>query len=137
MKSVHYLIIGCLLAFVLEPAIPLMASPSQSQRIHPRAQNPIISKTAISHIKDRHWSTNSGSNSKFYPSTTEEKLKQMVSQAYHSNNAWKRSETNPDRLIKDYSFKKPIGKSYTGKLIKNLRIVSDKQGNIVTAYPRN
>lgn len=95
-----------------------------------------ISPSALSHIKDRHWhNANQGVNtSHFSQSMTDKKLNRLATKTI--NKGSQRSSTHGQgRSTHQYSFNKPIGTTTTGQKAHSLRVVTDSNSNIITAFP--
>jgi hypothetical protein len=104
--------------------------------LKPKAKQPSINGNTLRHINKRHAHNSTATDtSKFFPSTTDTKIKHLISTTYQSHDLWTPSKTNPNRLTKEHTFSKPIGKTTNGKPAKTLKIVSDKNGEIITAFP--
>lgn len=94
----------------------------------------VYNPNGLSHIKFRHWHTSNQNTSKFFKSMTEQKLKAVIAKTLCFGK--KGHSSNTHNKVKEYTFKKPIGLSNGGgKLLYTLRVVTNPNGEIVTAFP--
>lgn len=98
--------------------------------------NAAISQSAQAHIKQRHWyNASSGSKtSRFQRSMTTKKLDSLAQVAIKKGTA-RPSKHGQGRLTYQHRFKYPLGVNTNGSKAYSLRVVTDKKGNIITAFP--
>lgn len=97
---------------------------------------PKISSSALKHIKDRHWynAKQGAKTSHFSHSMTDKKLSRLAAKTI--NNGSQRPSTHGQgRNTHQYRFNKPIGTTTTGQKAHALRVVTDANKNVITAFP--
>ncbi|KAB1438075.1 hypothetical protein [Candidatus Galacturonibacter soehngenii] len=62
-------------------------------------------------------------------------IKKGINKALTSQDSKVTPSTNGRKLI-EYTYKNAIGKNSNGKPVNTIRVVVDKFGNVITAYPR-
>lgn len=117
------------------------ASRSTTKRVNQKAaktfkKNLNISSGAIKHIKERHWyNANQGNNtSHFSHSVTDQKLSKLAAVTIN-NGSKKPSKNGQGRSTYQYRFKKPIGTTGNGQKAHSMRVVTDANHNVITAFP--
>ncbi len=97
---------------------------------------PNITSSALSHIKDRHWhNANQGANtSHFSQNMTDKKLNRIAAKTINKGSQ-KPSTHGQDRSTHQYQFNKPIGTTTSGQKAYSLRVVTDSNNNVITAFP--
>lgn len=97
-----------------------------------------ISPSAIKHIQDRHWyNAKQGANtSHFNSSMTDQKLNQLATKTINEGSKMP-STHGQGRITHQYKFEKPVGTTSTGGKAHSLRVVTDAQNNVITAFPVN
>ena len=95
-----------------------------------------ISPSALSHIKDRHWhNASQGANtSHFSQSMTDKKLNRLATKTINKGSQ-RPSTHGQGRSTHQYTFNKPIGTTTTGQKAHALRVVTDANNNVITAFP--
>lgn len=95
-----------------------------------------ISPSALSHIKDRHWhNASQGANtSHFSQNMTDKKLNRLATKTIKKGSE-RPSSHGQGRSTHQYRFNKPIGTTTTGKKAHALRVVTDANNNVITAFP--
>lgn len=95
-----------------------------------------ISSSAMKHIKDRHWvNANQGAGSShFSHSMTDQKLSRLAAKTINQG-SHRPSAHGQGRSTHQYSFNKPIGTTSNGQKAHSLRVVTDAQNNVITAFP--
>lgn len=95
-----------------------------------------ISSHTYQHIKDRHWhDANSGNKtSHFNRDMTAKKLNDIATRTINRGQQ-NSSKSYGGRVVHEYTFKDSIGRTTDGKKARTVRVVSDGQGNVITAFP--
>ena len=95
-----------------------------------------ISPSAIKHIQDRHWYNASqvANTSHFSHSMTDQKLSQLAAKTINQGSQ-RPSTHGQGRSTYQYRFNKPIGTTTSGQTAHSLRVVTDAQNNVITAFP--
>lgn len=95
-----------------------------------------ISQHSASHIKQRHWhKANSGpKTSHFNKSMTMKKLDAIATKTI-KHGSQRPSKHGMGRKTHQYKFNKPIGTASNGKKAYSLRVVTDKNNQVITAFP--
>jgi len=93
-----------------------------------------IAPNTQTHIKNRHWhgATKGAKTSHFRKSMTIKKLDRLAQTTIKKNPG--RMQAN-GRKTHQYKFKKAIGTNSQGKKSRTLRVVTDQNNQIVTAFP--
>lgn len=121
------------LSLFLLLALPFVVVEGKATRQYQQAK---ISSSAYQHIKDRHWyNANSGNQtSHFNSNMTAYKLNGIATKTLNSGRV-NHAKGNNGRKVHEYRFNKPIGTTTNGQKAKTLRVVSDGNGNVITAFP--
>jgi hypothetical protein len=90
---------------------------------------------AIDHIKFRHGHDSTQPTSKFFKSTDKKKLDKLVAKTLKAGKPGK--VTNTANKVKNYTFRHPIGVGTNGKKTKSMRVVTNQENEVVTAFPYN
>lgn len=95
-----------------------------------------ISKTSQAHIKQRHWykANNGPKTSHFNKSMTMRKLDAIATKTIKQGSA-RPSHHGQGRKTHQYKFNRPIGTTSNGQKAYSLRVVTDRNNNVVTAFP--
>jgi hypothetical protein len=93
-----------------------------------------ISQTSLSHIRQRHWSNTKSGSSRFYPSINETKLNRLCHIAL-TKGSKRPSKNGKGRFCYRYKFKKAIGRTSSGSQAHTLIVITERNGDIVTAFP--
>lgn len=94
-----------------------------------------IPPNSLTHIKQRHWfSANTPNTSHFNKSMTDKKVDAIATKTIQ-NGSVRNSTQGQGRKTHQYSFKKPIGYDTNGNRTKTLRVVTDRNGQVITAFP--
>ncbi|CRX38166.1 hypothetical protein [Estrella lausannensis] len=95
-----------------------------------------ISQHSQAHIKQRHWfKASSGPNtSHFNKSMTMKKLDSIATKTIKQGSV-RPSSHGQGRKTHQYRFNKPIGTDTKGQKAYALRVVTDKNNNVITAFP--
>ena len=95
-----------------------------------------IPPNSVTHIKNRHWhGANSGPNtSHFNKSMTVKKLDAVATKTI-KNGSVRNSTHGQGRKTHQFKFQRPIGTNTHGKKTNSLRVVTDRQGQVITAFP--
>lgn len=95
-----------------------------------------ISQQSQAHIKQRHWyKANSGPNtSHFNKSMTMNKLDAIANKTINQGSV-RPSKHGQGRKTHQYKFNRPIGTDTKGKKAYSLRVVTDRNNNVITAFP--
>lgn len=93
-----------------------------------------ISPTSLSHIQKRHWYNAQSGSSRFDPSINEAKLNRLCHIALTKGSV-RPSKNGNGRLCYRYKFKNAIGKGSNGFRAYTLIVITEGNGQIVTAFP--
>ena len=95
----------------------------------------IVTERAIRHIQDRHWPDSPAQGAgKFSPGITEDLLRQLVNEAVTSGRFRQNTHGRPGQIY-EYDFGRPIGITIDGRPAYRLRVVVNRQNQLVTAFP--
>jgi hypothetical protein len=95
----------------------------------------IVTQRAIRHIEERHWPDSPAQGAgKFSPGITEDLLRQFVNEAV-TNGRFRRNTHGRPGQIYEYDFGRPIGITIDGRPAYRLRVVVNRQNQLVTAFP--
>lgn len=95
-----------------------------------------IPPNSVAHIKQRHWhnATQGPNTSHFNKSMNVKKLDAIATKTIQ-NGSVRNSTHGQGRKTHQYKFQRPIGRDSSGKKSKTMRVVTDKNGQIITAFP--
>jgi hypothetical protein len=112
----------------------LIGSPPLATAASPLCHKQVMfAPHAVEHIKFRHWPSSQQQTSKFLASITVKKLKGMIHKVLCKGKKGKANQ--PSYIVKEYTFKKPIGRSTQGKKVWTMRVVTNARHEVVTAFP--
>jgi hypothetical protein len=95
----------------------------------------IVTQRAIRHIEERHWPDSPAQGAgKFSPGITEDLLRQLVNEAVTSGRFRQNTHGRPGQIY-EYDFGRPIGITIDGRPAYRLRVVVNRQNQLVTAFP--
>ena len=95
----------------------------------------IVTQRAIRHIEERHWPDSPAQGAgKFSPGITEDLLRQLVNEAVTNGRFRQNTHGRPGQIY-EYDFGRPIGITIDGRPAYRLRVVVNRQNQLVTAFP--
>jgi hypothetical protein len=95
----------------------------------------IVTQRAIRHIEERHWPDSPAQGAgKFSPGITEDSLRQLVNEAVTNGRLRQNTHGRPGQIY-EYDFGRPIGITIDGRPAYRLRVVVNRQNQLVTAFP--
>jgi len=99
-------------------------------------QNVYIPETNQRHIKERHWynAKTGDTTSRFNQDMTMQKLNELATKTIN-NGSQEPSKQKAGRKIHQYRFLNPIGVTSNGQQAHSLRVVTDRENKVITAFP--
>jgi hypothetical protein len=95
----------------------------------------IVTQRAIRHIEERHWPDSLAQGAgKFSPGITEDSLRQLVNEAVTNGRLRQNTHGRPGQIY-EYDFGRRIGITIDGRPAYRLRVVVNRQNQLVTAFP--
>lgn len=95
-----------------------------------------ISPSASKHIKERHWyNADQGPKTSYFShSITDQKLNALATKTIN-HGSQRPSSHGQGRSTYQYRFNEPLGTAINGEKAYALRVVTDAQNNVITAFP--
>lgn len=116
---------------------PQDQSTNKPQKLLKRSlQQAVIPVNVQNHIKQRHWydAKTGGTTSRFNRDMTMQKLNALATKTINEGSK-RASKQGQNRSTHQYKFTYPIGQTSTGKQAHSLRVVTDENNKVITAFP--
>jgi len=96
-----------------------------------------ITQNTQQHIIARHWYINRHTSytSYFNKTMTMQKVDDIAQKTIHNGSVKKQFRHGRERLVYQHRFNKPVGWKVNGKRAYSVRVITEKNGKVITAFP--